>query len=327
MKVKISELESTALAAIKTYGYTDAEAEVIKNILMYAQLRGNNQGVVKLIGSGIPRRENVEAPSIEKETGVSALVSGNNTHAMIVMDKLVDLAVSKAKENGVGIAGNYNSEESTGALGYYVNKIAEKGLIGMAFAAAPFQTTAPYGSNEARFCTNPLAYGIPTNEDPIILDMSTSAMAYYGLIEAKTAGKDIPADIGYDSAGNKTTKPEEVMSGALRAFGGHKGSGLALVVQILAGAFVKADSFDNDSENAGNLVIAIDPDIFLDSKEFKANVSEIISKVKSARKVDGVEEIHVPGERGNTFRKVVEEAGEIEIEDNLWNSLQEVVSV
>jgi L-2-hydroxycarboxylate dehydrogenase (NAD+) len=325
MKIKLIELESLVHKAITNYGYSESEAAVIQNILLYAQLRGNNQGVVKLIGRGIPRRPEGQEPTIEKETPVSALVNGNATHAMVVMDRLVDIALEKAGKVGIGIAGNYNTDESTGALGYYVNRIAEKGMIGIAFASAPFQTTAPHGSSEARFCTNPMAYGFPTQNDPIVLDMSTSAMAYYGLIEAKTAGKTVPAGIGYDSNGNETTDPAEIMSGALKTFGGHKGSGLALVVQILAGAFVKADSFDNDSSNAGNLVIAIDPNIFLDADDFKKRVSEIVSKVKNARKLEGVTEIFVPGEQGSKVREAAISTGEIEIEDNLYNSLKLVV--
>lgn len=324
MKINIQELETIVHKAILKYGFSEDEAKVIQDILMYAQLRGNNQGVVKLIGNGIPRREEGTTPTVTKDTPVSALVDGNATHAMIVMDKLVDLALGKAKKVGVGIAGNFNTTESTGALGYYVNKIAEQGLIGIAFASAPFQTTAPHGSNEAKFCTNPLAYGIPTESDPIVLDMSTSAMAYYGLIEANTAGKELLEGMGYDSEGKETTSPAAIMDGALKTFGGHKGSGLALVVQILAGAFVGADSFDNDSDNAGNLVIAISPEIFLDTNEFKTRVSKIIEQVKSARKIDGVEEIFIPGERGNEFKEDNLKHGEIEIEDNLLEKLKVV---
>ncbi len=245
---------------------------------------------------------------------------------MVVMDKLVDIATKKAIEIGVGIAGNHDTSESTGALGYYVNKIAEQGLIGIAFASAPFQTNAPFGANEARFCTNPLAFGIPTESDPIILDMPTSAMAYYGLIEAKTAGKKLSDKVGFDKNGNETNDPAEIMSGALKTFGGHKGSGLALIVQILAGAFVKADSFNNDSDNAGNLVVPIDPEIFLSKDDFRKSVTEIINKVKSARRIDNVEEIFIPGERGNNFQNEVVTSGEIEIEDNLWTELQKVVN-
>ncbi len=274
-----------------------------------------------MIGKGIPKRDGAQAPKIVKETPVSALVDGHKTHAMIVMNFIAELAIKKAKESGIGIAGNFNTDESTGALGYYVKKIADQGLIGIAFASAPFQTTAPYGSNEARFCTNPMAFGIPTTEDLILLDMSTSAMAYYGLIEAKTAGKQVPKGIGYDSEGKDTTDPAKIMSGALKTLAGHKGSGLALVVQVLAGAFVRADSFDNDSSNAGNLVIAIDPAIFVSSEEFKKNVSSIVTKVKSARKLEGVSEILIPGERGNKLTRDRISAGDIEIEDNLFQEL------
>lgn len=150
-------------------------------------------------------------------------------------------------------------------------------------------------------------------------------MAYYGLIEAKTAGKQVVEGIGYDADGNETTDPVKIMGGALKTLAGHKGSGLALVVQILAGTFVQADSFDSDSTNAGNLVIAIDPNIFVPASEFNKNVSEIVAKVKSARKLDGIKEILVPGERGNRLADERMKSGEIEIEDNLYSELKKRV--
>ena len=322
MKIKVDELKKLTHQALLYYGYTSQEAKIIQDILLYAQLRGNNQGVVKLIGAGIPKRKEGKKPKIVKNTPVSALINGNKTHAMLVMDYITDIAIQKAKKSGVGITGNFNTDESTGALGYYVNKIAKKGLIGMAYASAPFQTTAPHGSTEAKYCTNPMAYGIPTGKDPIILDMSTSAMAYYGLIEAKTAKKEVPVDIGYDTNGKPTQDPAKIMAGALRTFGGHKGSGLALIVQIFAGALVRADSFDNDSDNAGNMVIAIDPAILTPKKTFTSEVDSIIRRIKRAKKIKGTTEILVPGERGNQFNKKVASSGTIEIEDNLLSELR-----
>lgn len=322
MKIKLSDLQSTTHKALLNYGYTESEANIIQKILLWAQVRGNNQGVVKLIGNGIPKRDGAASPKIAKETPVSALVDGNKTHAMITMDYMTDLAIDKAKQSGVGIAGNFNSSESTGAIGYYVEKIANAGFIGMSFASAPVKLAAPYGSNEAKFCTNPVAYGIPTESEPIVLDMATSTMGYYGLVEAKLAGKQVAEGMGYDSEGNETTDPAKIMDGALKTMAGQKGSGLSLVVQVLAGAFVNADSFNN-SGNAGNLVIAIDPNIFDLDGNFRKRVSEIIKEVKSARKLPGVDEILVPGERGNRVRKQNIDSGEIEIEENLWKQLSE----
>ncbi len=325
MKIKISELKNIGKKALLHYGYSKKEAGIILDVLMYAQLRGNNQGVVKLIGKGIPKRNNSGAPKIIKETPVSALFDGNATHAMLVMDLITDTAIEKAKKSGVGIVGNFNTSESTGALGYYAKKIADKGLIGIAYASSPFQTTAPHGSTEARFCTNPMAYGIPTESDSITFDMSTSAIAYYGLIEAKTANKKVAEGIGYDKEGSPTQDPAEIMSGAIKTFGGHKGSGLALIVQIFSGALVQADSFDNKSNNAGNLVIAINPEILTSRETFVKEVSSIIKRIKSARKLEGVNEILLPGERGNRLTEKNLASGEIEIEDNLYHELKKVI--
>lgn len=321
MQVKLSELIEITNKAISNYGYSESEAKIIADVLLYAQLRGNNQGIVKLIGNGIPKRSVAVPTSLDKETDVSALVNGGKNHAMLVMDYVTDLAITKAKKSGIAIVGNYNTDESTGALGYYVNKIADQGLIGFAVASAPFATTAPHGSSEALFCTNPMAYGIPTTENHIIVDFSTSAIAYYGLIEAKTSGRKLAQGLGYDSDGNETNDPVAIMGGAIKTFGGHKGSALALVVQVLAGALVKADSFNSDSDNAGNLVMAIDPNLLNDAPQFKAESSRIVEKVKSAKKLPGVDEILIPGERGNTFYREVMDSGVIEIEDNLYKAL------
>lgn len=326
MKIKIDELREVTKKAILHYGYTSQEAEVIQEILLYAQLRGNNQGVVKLIGNGIPKRNEAGTPKVIKETAVSARYDGNATHAMVVMNLITETAIEKAKKSGVGIVGNFNTSESSGALGYYVAKIAKTGLIGIAYASAPFQTTAPHGSTEALFCTNPVAYGIPTETDPIVLDMSTSTMAYYGLIEAKTANKTVPEGTGYDKDGNPTQNPAQIMSGALKTFGGHRGSGLALIGQIFAAALVGGDSFDSNSHNAGNLVFAINPEILISKEVFIKEVDLITKRVKAAKKAPGVSEILIPGERGNAFHKKVLSSGEIEIEDNLYNELKKIAA-
>lgn len=324
MIAKISELKQLINKVLTKYGYNSSESSVLSEILLYAQLRGNNQGVVKLIGKGIPKREGSKPPYVVKETLVSALVDGNKTHAMIVMNMLAEIAIEKAKQSGVCFAGNFNTIDSTGALGFYVQKIARSGLIGIAYASSPFMTTAPHSSTEALFCTNPVAYGIPTENDPIILDLTTSAMAYYGLIEAKTANKTVPEGTGYNKYGVETVNPTEIMEGALKTFAGHKGSGLALIGQIFAGALVEADSFNNNSDNAGNLVIAIDPVILTTNERFQKEVSLVVKKIKSAQKAPGIDEILIPGERGNRLTQQRLESGEIEIEDNLYNELKKI---
>ncbi|MBI2357009.1 Ldh family oxidoreductase [Candidatus Dojkabacteria bacterium] len=325
MKIALNDLNELVSKALKKYGYSDEEAQVLREVLMYAQMRGNNQGIVKLIGKGIPRNTEGKPFEVVKDTPVSALVNGNFTHAMVVMNAIADIAIEKAKTSGIAIVGNYNTAESTGAIGYYAGKIAKAGYIGLAFSASPFKTTAPFGSNEAMFCTNPLAYGIPSQDGEIVFDMTTSAVAYYGLIEAKTAGRQLPETFGYDSEGTETTDPASIMGGAIKTMAGHKGSGLALLVQVLAGALVSAESFNSDSDNAGNFVIAIDPNLLREKDDFKKEVSNIVARIKESRKTPGTSEIMIPGERGDRMTKQVIESGEIDVEDNLLNELRKVV--
>jgi LDH2 family malate/lactate/ureidoglycolate dehydrogenase len=177
------------------------------------------------------------------------------------------------------------------------------------------------------FGTNPLAIAIPSEQDPIVLDMSTAATSYFGLVEAQTAGRSIPADFAYDSQGNPTTDPQKAIAGAIRSFDrSYKGSGLALIGEILAGPLVGAAfcGIGDSKGNWGHLIFAIDPELLTERDKLVSNVSEIISKVKSTKKLPGVEEIFVPGERESLLARQRQESGLIEVEDNLLAELRKV---
>jgi len=140
-----------------------------------------------------------------------------------------------------------------------------------------------HGSYEPVFGTNPLAIGIPAGDDPIVLDMSTAAISYYGLVEAVTDGSDIPGDMAYDADGQPTTSPAEAIKGAIRSFDrGYKGSALAMIGEILAGPLVGA-AFCGQGDSKGNwghLIFAIDPDLLGDRDEFLANVKRVVAGSK-----------------------------------------------
>jgi len=283
---------------------------------------------VKLIGAGIPKDKTAVPIQIEKETKLSALIHGGRNHGMLVLKKAVELAISKAKAHSVGIVGTHHTSTSTGCLSYYANQIAKQGLIGLIFSTSP-PSCAPFNSFERIFGTNPISIGIPSSEGPIILDMATSAMAFYGVVEAKTEGKQLPPNVAYDAQGNPTTDPNKVLAGgALRSFDrNYKGSGLALMVQILAGPFVKAAFAGNGDTagNWGNLVIAVDPSLLVDSQSFQQEVNQLVQRVKSAKSLPGTE-VFLPGEHGNIQMKRALSVGYLDIEENLYQQLLKVGS-
>lgn len=324
MKIKVSELENLSKKALLKYGYSQKESTTILNMLMYAQLRGNDQGIVKLIGKGIPKNENAKEPTIEKETPTTAIINANLTMEAIAMEQAVAMVVSKAKAMGIAIVGTHNGDGSSGAIGYWSRKIAKEGLIGITMSSYPFAMVPPHGSYEPLFCTNPIAWGVPTKNEPIVLDMASSAMSFFGLVQAKTKGTQVGNKVGYDKNGNETTDPGEIMSGAIRPFdSGFKGAGLALMVQIIGGALVGADFNDNNSKNDGNVVIAINPEALVGMDHFIEETTKMTTAIKQAKKLKGVDEILVPGERGDKIKSEIMTAGEIEVEDNLLKSLRD----
>ncbi len=326
MKVQIDELKRVTLQVLARGGYPPDEAETILNVLMYAQLRGNNQGIVKLIGAGMPRDKACQPISVVRNTKLSALLDGGRNSGMVVVNYAMKLAIQKAGEHGMGIVGTHNTNSSTGAIGYYASQIAQAGYIGLVFSGSG-EYMAMYGSYEPLFGTNPLAFGIPTTSKPIVFDMATASIARFGIVEAKTAGRTIPEGVAYDSSGQLTTDPSAALGGAIRAFGGYKGAALALLVEVLTHPLVSTTQ-DNAGHKMdwGNLLLAIDPELLVDGNTFVERVTSLVQRLKDAKKLPGIDEILVPGERGDRFMEAVMEAGSIDVEDQLWISLEQAAN-
>ncbi len=326
MRVSVDELQDLTIRALRKSGYNDDETAKILDVVLYAQLRGNNQGVVKLAGDGMPRDPEAGEIEVEKETKLSALINGHKLHAMLVVNHATDMAIEKAKEYGIGLVGVHGINTSSGAVGYYARRIASEGMIGFVCGGS-METVAAHGSSQPIFGTNPLAFAVPTEEQPLVLDMATSAMAYFGVIEAMLAGRKLPERVAYDKDGKPTTDAEAALEGALLTFdqGGYKGSGLSMMVQILTGPLV-GGSFTGTGDLAqnwaGHFVLAIGPELLGGLAELKRGVSQMITQVKATRKLPGVVEILVAGERGDRVAKTARTSGEVEIEDHLYSEFK-----
>lgn len=321
MIVPLTQLEQTALTVLGRSGYAPDEAQTILKVLLYAQLRGNNQGIVKLIGAGLPRDPKAQPPRLVHDHKLSALMDGGRSAGMVVMSAALALAIEKAREHGVGIVGTNNTNSSTGAIGYYANEAAAAGYIAFVFSGSG-EYVAMHGAYEPLFGTNPLAIGVPSDNEPIVFDMATSAIARYGIIEAKTAGRTLPPDVAYDANGERTTDPAAALAGAIRTFGGYKGAALAMLVEIFTQPLVSTSPDENGKKTDwGNLLIVIDPELLVERDVFTSKVAALTQRVKASRKLPGVEEILVPGERGNQVWQRVKQTGMVEIEDSLWAAL------
>lgn len=162
-----------------------------------------------------------------------------------------------------------------------------------------------------------------------VLDMATSAYAYFGVVTAQTEGKPIPHDIAWDANGNPATTPTDALKGALRSFDrSYKGSHIAFMVEMLAGALTGAamESPKGPARNWGSLVICIDPAVFGTLEEFQANAGIMVERVKNAKILPGGIEgttINLPGERGDTLEAENLAKGTLELSDEVYNALKD----
>lgn len=326
MKISVAELRQKVLHTLEGKGFSTEDSKSITDYLMWAEMSGiKTQGIIKMTGTeplqNIKPKHEIK---IERDTKLSQLINGGAKPAPLVSQKATGVAIEKAKEHGFGIVGVRNTFSSNGAQAFYAEKIANEDLIGIVCSRSPASVTG-FGSIDPLWGTNPIGFGFPTENEPLVFDMATSAMTFYGLILAKARGEKIPDNMAIDADGNPTNNPERAMNGAILPFDrGYKGAGLGMVIEMLAGPLVNSAWIDNKTftEEWGSLFMAIDPNLLVDTDVFKKNASNLISKVKGSRKKEGAEEIRLPGERATEARKEAESTGEVEVEEAILRELK-----
>lgn len=324
MKIKLTDLKEKVTMGVKKLGYNEENSKIIIDTLMYAEMRGNNQGIVKIATNGVPYADKVEELKVVKENKCGVLLSGGNS--MVATAKAVDISVTLAEKHGVGIVAVNHTFSSSGAIGFFSRQIAKKGYIGFVCVGnGSFAFVAPTGSAEPKLGTNPFSYAFPYNGGEVVFDNATAAMAYFGIVEAKLRGEALPQGIGFDKNGNPSTDPKEVLDGSVSTFAGHKGFALSLFVQMLGSAFSLAGSPGvNEGDGSGTFVLAIDPGLLASKDEFMKRSTEFINNTKSAKPLT-TRGVRLPGEQGDARAQQVEKSDEIEISDKIWQELCDFV--
>ncbi|HVS79091.1 MAG TPA: Ldh family oxidoreductase [Candidatus Saccharimonadales bacterium] len=321
MRISTEELRAKILNTLSK-NFSSEDAAKVADYFMWAEMSGNKtQGVLKMTGTEpIQNIQSKHAIKVERETKLSRLINAGANPAPLVSAVASEATIKKAKEHGFGLVGVHNYFSSNGAQAYYAEKIAKEDLIGIVLCSQP-ASVAPFDSIDPLFGTNPIGFAFPTNNDPLVFDYATSAMTWYGLVLAKTKGEKIPDNMAIDENGDITTDPAEAMAGALLPFDrSYKGSGMGMVIEIMAGPLVGAAYADLRGE-WGALFMAIDPELLIDKETFKNNCSDLIRKIKSSRKKPGVSEIRLPGERAIAARKEAENSGFVDIDERVLKEL------
>ena len=275
------------------------------------------------------------APELLRETQVSALIDGGWAFGQLTAERATRVAMDKARQHGIAVVAAVRCNH-IGRLGEWAEMGAAEGMI--VFLAAGGLTgkrgqVAPYGGRRGVLGTNPLAFGFPggSEEFPLLLaDFATSAVAAGKIMVARAKGAPLPPGSIQDAEGRPSTRPEDYASGgSLLPFGGYKGYGLMVVVELLGRVLTGSGAYAEDGRGgdvygkSGTFVLAMDPGLFRDPAEYARDVDATLREIKAIPPAPGVEEVLLPGEPERRARAERERSG-VPVEEATLEAIREV---
>ncbi len=306
-------------------------AAAVADMLIDADLTGvSTHGVSRLsiymerVEKGLVAKGN--EIRVLKESPSALAIDGGNTLGAMSASFAMERCIEKARETGACFATVKNSNHF-GAAAFYTKKAAAAGMIGFCCTNLTAKI-APFGSSEPFMGTDPVCVAVPSEGMPVVLDMAPSVVALGKLILAQKLGQSIPEGWALDKDGRPTTDPAEGRKGSLVPIGGPKGSGIAMIVELLAGVLSGAgtathlhDLYEFDApQGVGHFMGAIDISHFIDVDVFRSGVSATSAEVKGLKKATGFNEILMPGERELRFAAERAEKG-LDIPDEVCDEL------
>tara|TARA_Y100001936_G_scaffold247403_1_gene293128 strand:+ start:56 stop:1054 length:999 start_codon:yes stop_codon:yes gene_type:complete len=326
ISLSLDEIFELAKKTLLANGCDEENASILSETIMKAERDGSlSHGLFRLpayvTGLKSGKINGKARPEIKKISSSVIKVFGNNCLAPMVLSKSIPELVKAAKENGIAVLAINNSHHMA-AMWPETEAIAEQGLV--AFACTSYKpAVAPAGAIKPLFGTNPISFAWPRKgKTPVVYDMATASMAMGEVQVAKREGHKVPLGTGLTKDGKETTDPAQIADGGvLLPFGGYKGSTIAMMVELLAGALVgdnfsyetaAKDNNDGGPPSGGEFILAISPDK-LSGNDWNKHSEEFFDKMKS------MEGVRLPGERRHKNRL---DKGPRKINEELINKIK-----
>jgi LDH2 family malate/lactate/ureidoglycolate dehydrogenase len=288
------------------------DAQRVAELMVQADLAGADahglfrlpQYVRRTRGGAVNPRANIV---VERTAPATAMVDGDNGLGHLVMGRATETAIELARESGFGWVGVRRSNHA-GTAGIYAAMPVEHGMVGIYSVVASANHMAPWGGIEMLLGTNPLGVGIPAGgEPPVVLDFATTVVSYGTVKNYALQGHAMPEGwMVSRETGAPMTDPARSIEGMLLPIGGHKGSGLALILGLLAGPLNRAafgrdvidfNADDTSETNTGHFMLALDVSRFMPLESFKAEVDRHLRDLRNSQPLAGQDRVRLPGER------------------------------
>jgi LDH2 family malate/lactate/ureidoglycolate dehydrogenase len=306
----VGEATAFAVRLLVAHGLPEADAHTVAHCLVRADLRGvDTHGIQYLphylgrVDKGLinPR----PALEIERKTAVAAALDGQNGFGFVVGMAAIEAAIGMAREHGIGVVAARRSTHF-GMAASYVLRAVEAGFIAQVYSNAS-PAMPPWGGREPMLGTSPFACGAPGGKlDPYVLDLSFAVAARGKIRKAARRGEAIPLGYALDKDGRPTTDATAALDGVVLPIGGYKGSGLAMLMDLMGGVVAGAghaggvgnqfSDYDRP-QDVGHFFMVMKPDLFVPLEEYRASMDRLTAAVRAAPRAEGFDEILMPGER------------------------------
>ena len=329
--VAAADLQIFCARLLEGVGVNFSDAELVASALVASNLRGVDSHGVALLRYYLEQIEHGDLdphaePEILHHSGCTALIDGHNGLGQVISRFATDQAIRLAMDHGCGVVSVRHSNHF-GAAAYWVNRLTAAGFIGLVLCNAS-ATVAPWQGREGRLGTNPICFAVP-GQSPFLLDMATTTVAANKIFNAYNAGRtEIPLGWALDSDGVPTTSTQDAYRGLLQPLGGCKGSGLAVMVEMLCGVLsggamsneLGGIRFRGTRVDVSQFFLALDPKCFLEPGEYETRAQALTQKLKAVAPAVGYEEVLVAGEPEIRNESLRRKEG-IPLDDATWQTL------
>lgn len=316
------------------------EAQIISELLVDANLVGHDSHGVIRIPQYIKRLRNGDiqpgAPmEIERESPSHAVINGNWGFGQVIAKKAMSLAIRKAQSSVISAVSIYDCNH-IGRLASYTMMAADHGLIGITMlnAGGAALSVAAFGGIDRRLGTNPISVAVPDGEaDSIVLDITSSVVAQGKIDVAVNRGDSVPLGWLIDGKGEPTTDPQDFDNpspGSILPLGGlagHKGFGLGLIIDVLAGTLSGSGCSGSNNARVCNatLMIVIDIAKFIPLEDYDRHIDKLVTFMKCSQLAPGFDEVLMPGEIESRQKQQRLSEG-IPVDDETWRQIQETAA-
>jgi LDH2 family malate/lactate/ureidoglycolate dehydrogenase len=326
MQLAIDEATELGVRVLVRHGFTPEHARIVADHLVEAASCGHEFSSLPRLIAIVDAMQSRPRPGpirVTREDGCFAHIDGGDNVAYVTSLVAVDKGIEICRRTGIAVV-TANNTWFSGRCAYYVERAARQGFVAM-HTTNTTARVAPFGGSQRLMGTNPFALAFPSLDDPLVIDIGTSAITWGDVVLMQAKREPLPPGVAVDAQGRPTLDPAAALEGAFLPWGGQRGSALSIAVQML-GVLAGSRPVVEATGDFGLFFVLIDPERVAPGGGFRESVSAMRATIASTRPLAGGAEVRVPGDGSQQRRRRTMELGTIGLDDKVYARIRELLA-